>query len=333
MANAEHLRILRKGVKAWNRWRLANRSITPDLIEADLSRLRLVRINLSQARLNRANLQGAILTLGSLEGADLQGADLLGAIVSGVRLQGANLAGANLIETNFNQSSLRAADLSHAVLYETNFANADLSRTKGLELCEHFRPSTIDHRTIAKSDSLPVEFLRGCGLPDFIINNITALKSNVAQTPSCFISYSSQDRDIAERIYGDLQENSVRCWFAPEDMKIGEPIRVTIDRAIHSHDKLLLILSQGSVGSQWVETEVERALERERKEGILILFPIRIDDTIFEVSEGWATYIRNARHIGDFRQWRDSRTYSKSFLRLLRDLGGQAHIPAPAADA
>jgi hypothetical protein len=39
---------------------------------------------------------------------------------------------------------------------------------------------------------------------------------------SCFISYSSLDEPFALRIHADFQVAGVRCWFAPEDLKIGE---------------------------------------------------------------------------------------------------------------
>lgn len=86
------------------------------------------------------------------------------------------------------------------------------------------------------------------------------------------------------------------------------------------HDKLLLVLSKHSVASNWVEQEVETALERERKEKRTVLFPIRLDEAVMKVESGWPVLIRNARHIGDFRKWKDHDSYQKSFERLLRDL-------------
>ena len=34
-----------------------------------------------------------------------------------------------------------------------------------------------------------------------------------------------------EEIIDDLQAKDVRCWFAPEDMKIGDKIRPRLDTA------------------------------------------------------------------------------------------------------
>ena len=115
-------------------------------------------------------------------------------------------------------------------------------------------------------------FLREAGVPDTWITYARALVNNPIDYYSCFISYSSKDQAFAERLRADLQSKGVRCWFAPEDLKIGARIRPSIDESIRLHDKLLLILSQYSVVSQWIEQDVERALARERKEDKLILF-------------------------------------------------------------
>ncbi len=76
---------------------------------------------------------------------------------------------------------------------------------------------------------------------------------------TCFISYSSRDQEFADRLYTDLQSKGVCCWFAPEDMKIGDKLRQRIDESIRLYDKLL-VLSAYSVASWWVEYEVEKAL-------------------------------------------------------------------------
>ena len=137
---------------------------------------------------------------------------------------------------------------------------------------------------------------------------------------SCFISYSTNDQDFADRLYADLQVKGVRCWFAPEDLKIGDRFRQRIDDAIRLHDKLLLILSAHSVRSDWVRDEVESCLERERREKRLVLFPVRLDDEVMDATEAWASSVRRQRHIGDFRDWKSNDTYQNGLKRLLRDL-------------
>ena len=112
----------------------------------------------------------------------------------------------------------------------------------------------------------------------------------------------------------------MRCWFAPEDLRIGQKFRTGIDEAIRKYDKLLLILSESSVKSNWVEKEVEAAFEKENKENKTVLFPVRLDDSVFDTEVAWAADIRRTRHIGDFRYWQNHSDYKVAFERLLRDL-------------
>lgn len=102
-------------------------------------------------------------------------------------------------------------------------------------------------------------------------------------------------------------------------MKIGDKTRRRIDESIRTYDKLLLILSENSIASDWVVYEAEQALEQEQKRGGTVLFPVRLDDSIMKAEDTWADHIRD-RHIGDFRNWKDHESYQKGLERLLRDL-------------
>ena len=123
VANPEHLKILRQGVEAWNKWREAQPSIRPNLSGANLSsRANLSRAILTEANLSGANLSRAILTEANLSGANLSWADLVGAILSG-----ANLVGALLIETN-----LIDATLTDCWIYGISAWNVKLSKATEL---------------------------------------------------------------------------------------------------------------------------------------------------------------------------------------------------------
>ena len=51
----------------------------------------------------------------------------------------------------------------------------------------------------------------------------------------------------------------VRCWFAPHDIQGGRKIHEQIGEAIRVYDRLLLILSEHSMNSEWVKTEIAHA--------------------------------------------------------------------------
>jgi uncharacterized protein YjbI with pentapeptide repeats len=330
MANRKHLQVLKQGVEAWNTWRSEHRNIWPDLSSADLYEINLADANLFGGNLTGASLSRASLSRVNLHGADLIGADLTHASLNDADLTHTNLAEATLAEANLCYTNLHGANLTHANLTgadvsgvsfdDTDFIGTNLTAVRGLETCKHAGPSTLDHRTLAKSGPLPLVFLRGCGLPEALINYLPSLLNEPFQFYSCFISYASKDHAFAERLYADLQNKGVRCWFAPEDMKIGDRLRPRIDETIRLYDKLLLILSKTSVTSQWVEQEVETALAREREQDTTILFPVRIDNTVMTLETGWPALIRNTRNIGDFRRWKTHDVYQKAFNQLLRDL-------------
>jgi hypothetical protein len=311
MADEEHLKILKQGVTALNRWREENPDVRPNLGWADLSWKGLMEANLSEAHLVGANLSEVNLIRVNLGEANLCQA----------KLREADLSGANLGDADLTGAYLGKANLSKAIASQTTFADLDLSMVKGLETITHVGPSTIGIDTIYHSKGkIPEVFLRGAGVPENFITYMGSLTGKAFEYYSCFISYSSPDEAFAQRLHDNLQGQGVRCWFAPEDMKIGDKIRFRIDESIRIYDKLLLILSKSSIASEWVEHEVEHALDLESERGQTVLFPVRLDDDVMGVKVGWAGSIRRTRHIGDFCQWKDHDSYQQSFDRLLRDL-------------
>jgi uncharacterized protein YjbI with pentapeptide repeats len=322
-----------------------------NLYNANLSDAILTYADLRHANLYHATLRDAFIFAALLNNADLRGgddtgasfekADLRGAIFSGSVLEGVDFSRTQLHRVKFVDVILRGAILTEAQTFYTVFSGVDLREVKGLDRVNHLTSSDLGHSTLSISEGqLPEVFLRGCGLKDWEIeatklyrtdlssNQISELVTKIhelrsdpfIQFNSCFISCSSQDEEFTKRLYTDLQRSGVRCWFAPEHMKIGDRIRRRLDESIRLHDKLLLVLSETSVASQWIEQEVATALEKEREQGCDVLFPVRLDDAIMDVRSDWPALIRNTRHIGDFRQWNDSYEYRKAFARLLHDL-------------
>jgi len=285
-------------------------------------------VDLSDADLSDADVEGASLGYANLSMANLCAAELSEVDLRGAILREANLFGASLRHADISEVDLHGANLSKANFYgtflsETQFLNIDLSQVNGLAHCEHGGPSSIDQLTLIRSGKLPEAFLRGCGFPDKFIEYLPSLLGSLEpiQFYSSFISYSTKDDELVQRLYTDLQAKGIRCWFAPEDLKTGEKFRTRIDEVIRVHDKLLLVLSESSVNSEWVEKEVLTAFEKERELKETVLFPIRLDNAVMKIKNGWPADIRRSRHIGDFTDWKNHDSYKKAFGRLLRDLG------------
>jgi len=94
-------------------------------------------------------------------------------------------------------------------------------------------------------------------------------------------------------------------------------IHEQIDEAIRLHDRLLLILSEHSMNSEWVKTEIAKARKREVKEGKRVLFLVRLVG--FERLRDWECFdgdtgkdsAREIREyfIPDFSNWKDHDSY------------------------
>jgi uncharacterized protein YjbI with pentapeptide repeats len=346
MANPLHVKILEQGFEVWNEWRKQNDDVVPDLREIKLTAANLTELanglNLTGVDLTGANLYAAQLIFAQLNNANLSGANLGWADLREANLENANLSNTDLRGATFGRfnrvwswvaagntsihsiigtTRLEGANLSGAHLGNTVFGDIDLSSVVGLDTAKHFCASTISVETLYLSQlKIPEVFLRGVGLPEKLITYLPALLNDVLQFYSCFISYSNKDLEFAERVHADLQVRGVRCWLAKEDLKIGAEIRTSLDESIRVHDKLLIVLSETSIASQWVQQEVETALARERQRKRPVLFPIRIDDAVMYINGGWPAFLRNTRNIGDFTRWKDFDHYERAFNRLLRDL-------------
>jgi uncharacterized protein YjbI with pentapeptide repeats len=304
------------------------------LINANLSAANLINANLSatnlfRANLFRANFGGAKLIAANLRGTNLIDANLSKAQLNDANLNEANLSGANFIaaklfRTNFTGANLTGADLSGATTGITIFGNLDLRTVKGLENMKHEGPSIIGTDTLERSEGdIPETFLRGAGLSDTFITYARSLVQSPIYYYTCFISYSNKDELFAKRLHNDLQQEGVRCWFAPEDMDVGDKIKHRIDESIRLYDKLLLILSEHSITNSWVAYEVERALNKEPQGVPNVLYPVRVDQAILTCTTDWARDIKETRHIGDFEHWTDPEKYQANFQRLLRALRGK----------
>src|SRR5262249_15423080 len=214
--------------------------------------------------------------LADLSEADLVGVRLSGANLSKANLTGADLSGANLLNAIFSDANLSNAELRGAFLAYTVFGNTNLTNVKGLESCQYSGPSYLDYHTLARSGRLPLAFLRGCGLSEEYITHLPALFGKTIQFYSCFISYSTKDQEFADRLYADLQNDGVRCWFAPHDIQGEKKMHEQIDEAIRQYERVLLILSEASMNSEWVKTEIANARQKEVDEKRRVLFPIAL---------------------------------------------------------
>jgi uncharacterized protein YjbI with pentapeptide repeats len=372
MANPEHVQLVQR--EGWNKWRADH----PDMIP-DLSSAKLIGASLSLADLNRADLSGADLSMANLSGTDLRGASLSLAILRGANLsladlRGANLNWANLLAANLSGADLRRANLSvanlssaelceaqlngailrgtnldwanlvltnltKARLARANFGGASLLDAKGLEECEFDGPCILDIRAIQKSGKLPLPFLRGCGLPDSLIDYLPSLLQEATHI-SCLISYSHSNKAFAKRLFDTLQSRSIRCWLDDKELSPGDDIYEPVDRRIPIWEKIVLCCSEASLTSWWIDKEIGTALEREqqltkeRGKKVAAIIPLNLDDYIF--GEGWKSEYRAQilhRVAANFPNWeRDDATFNAQTEIVIQALRADERANPPARE-
>lgn len=92
-------------------------------------------------------------------------------------------------------------------------------------------------------------------------------------THEVFISYSSKNMNAALAVCHILEQNRVKCWMAPRDIPGGSSYGDLIDDAISACKVFVLIFSESSAKSQWVNAELNIAFTEQRH-----IIPFRIDD-------------------------------------------------------
>lgn len=97
----------------------------------------------------------------------------------------------------------------------------------------------------------------------------------VSSEREVFISYSSEDQDVANRIVHAIEAKGIRCWIASRDMHEGSYPQ-QIMQQIRACSVFLILLSVHSVKSEHVKNELDRAFNR-LKDGMTIV-PFLMDD-------------------------------------------------------
>lgn len=334
-----------KGVKEWNR-RRKKREKVPSLFQQDLQNKYLQQANLRGVNFGLANLFGTDLRNTDLAGADLRCATLLGSNLSCADLTGAQFGG--ILAASFGEVSIRSghnligdADFSAANIAFTSFYQCNLSEAKGLDEIWHAGRSYLDIGTLRLSaGSIPLKFLKGCGLSDWEIWAARLYRPNLRndefldiqqkifdlrsgrplQVNDLFISYSHADSKFVDALESLLKDKDIQFWRDIHDLKSGR-IEKQIDRALRFNSTVLLVLSENSVESDWVRWEAARARKLEKELGRDVLCPVALDEAWKTCK--WPGPLRQQiedYNIVDFSEWKESEFLGKQFEKLVDGL-------------
>ncbi len=87
-----------------------------------------------------------------------------------------------------------------------------------------------------------------------------------------FVSYSHQDKAVADAACARLEAEGIRCWIAPRDVPPGADWAGSIIEAIENCRAMVVVFSSHANGSRQVHREVQHGFDREKP-----VVPLRIE--------------------------------------------------------
>ena len=105
-----------------------------------------------------------------------------------------------------------------------------------------------------------------------------------------FISYSSKNATTAQAICHELEDNYIKCWMAPRDIPVGAKYASVISKAIKDCKVVVLVFSEQSAISPWVESEINIAFSNRKP-----IVPYKIDAANLENYDEFYLMLNN-RH-------------------------------------
>ena len=98
----------------------------------------------------------------------------------------------------------------------------------------------------------------------------------VHDPPTAFLSYTSEDRVLAERIATELSKQGIAPWWAQWEIRAGDSIVEKINEGLGDCTHFIVLLTPQSIDKPWVKTEMDAAFVR-RLQASTTFIPLRCD--------------------------------------------------------
>lgn len=92
-----------------------------------------------------------------------------------------------------------------------------------------------------------------------------------------FLSHSHADKLFVRKLANDLKAEGHKVWLDEAEIKIGDSLIKKLQTGLYEVEYVVAIISTNSVRSPWVEKELDIAMNREIREGKVVVLPILIE--------------------------------------------------------
>ncbi|MEG3639250.1 toll/interleukin-1 receptor domain-containing protein [Magnetococcus sp. PR-3] len=109
-----------------------------------------------------------------------------------------------------------------------------------------------------------------------------------------FISYSSHDVEMAERLETALKRYSYAVWRDESKLEGGAALTQTLLQGVATSGVMLVLCSEAAANSDWVAREIELGLSIQKESGLQnFVVPLRLDGAV----EGVVSVLRDVKHL------------------------------------
>ncbi len=138
-------------------------------------------------------------------------------------------------------------------------------------------------------------------------------------TTDVFISYSSAYRKLVDALVHYLEENKIKCWYAPRDITPGIEYAEAIDIAIKNSRFFIILVSDLSQQSNWCRSEVNLAVGYGKT-----ILPVRIENV--ELMGAMKLYLNDKHWIEAFPDPESSFNNIRSAILCFNNTNGNRVI-------
>lgn len=105
---------------------------------------------------------------------------------------------------------------------------------------------------------------------------LSVLDFELLTKPQVYLSYTMRDIEIAKMIAIRLREDGFEPWLAHEQIRPGDRWVDKIVDGIKKSQWVLLLLSENTSSSEWIEQEIDYVFQLESQLGRRLLLPVLI---------------------------------------------------------
>lgn len=114
-------------------------------------------------------------------------------------------------------------------------------------------------------------------------NRSTFISDIFSTYSSLFISYSFKDKTFVTKLNEILCDNGVKTFLWEKDAPYGESLKEIMFENVQKYDRVLFVASENSLKSNACHYELTQAREKQDKLWKTVLFPIHIDNFLFDL--------------------------------------------------